>query len=250
MLRTGQPLLATPEVFRRLVERGEVELIASDSVDWLGAPLLARGETIGVAAVQTYDPAVRLGSEERDLFVFVCGQIAAAIEAKRAEDALRQSEARLRMAIGQVPAVLWTTDEDLRFTSSLGAGLSALGLAPNQVVGLSLDQYLGAGSVALERHRVALRGESVGYEYEMEGRAFTAHVEPLRDSGGAIRGTVGIAVDITEVRRADQALRESGARLRQVIDLVPHFIFAKYGEGRFLPGEPRGGGRLWHRSTG
>ncbi len=234
VLRTRQPLLATPEVFRGLVARGEAELIASDSVDWLGAPLLARGEAIGVAAVQTYDPAVRLGPEEKDLFVFVSGQIAAAIEAKRAEDALRQSETRLRVAIQQVPAVLWTTDDALRFTSSLGAGLSALGLAPNQVVGLSLDQYLGAGSAALDRHRLALRGESVGYEYEQEGRWFTTHLEPLRDAAGAIRGTVGIAVDITALRQADRALRDSEARLRQVIDLVPHFIFAKDEEGRFL----------------
>jgi two-component system cell cycle sensor histidine kinase/response regulator CckA len=234
VLRVGQPLLATPEVFRDLVERGEVELIASDSVDWLGAPLLVRGDTIGVAAVQTYDPGVRLGPEDRDLFVFVCGQIAAAIEAKRAEDALRQSETRLRVAIQQVPAVLWTTDEDLRFTSSLGAGLSALGLAPNQVVGLSLEQHLGAGSTALASHRLALQGESMGYEYEMEGRVFTVHLEPLREPGGAVRGVVGIALDITEARQADQALRESEARLRQVIDLVPHFIFAKDGEGRFL----------------
>ena len=83
------------------------------------------------------------GRRSRDLFVFVSGQIAAAIEAKRAEDALRQSETRLRVAIQQVPAVLWTTDEELRFTSSLGAGLSALGLAPNQVVGMALEQYVG-----------------------------------------------------------------------------------------------------------
>ena len=234
VLRTQKPLLATPDVFRDLVGRGEVELIASDSVDWLGAPLLARGEAIGVAALQTYDPAVRLGPEERDLFVFVSGQIAAAIEAKRAEDALRQSEARLRVAIQQVPAVLWTTDDELRFTSSLGAGLSALGLAPNQVVGLSLEQYLGPGSAAVERHRQALQGESVGYAYEMDGRAFTTHVEPLRDAAGAIRGTVGIAVDITDLRRADEALRESERRLRQVIDLVPHFIFAKDAGGRFV----------------
>jgi two-component system cell cycle sensor histidine kinase/response regulator CckA len=234
VLRTRQPLLATPEVFRDLVARREVELIASDSVDWVGAPLLARGEAIGVAALQTYDPAVRLGPEDRDLFVFVCGQIAAAIEAKRAGDALRESETRLRVAIRQVPAVLWTTDEQLRFTSSLGAGLSALGLAPNQVVGLSVEQYLGGDSTAMARHRLALRGESVGYEYEQEGRWFAAHVEPLRDSAGAVRGTVGIAVDITELRQADEALRSSEARLRQIIDLVPHFIFAKDEEGRFL----------------
>jgi PAS domain S-box-containing protein len=234
VLRKRQPLLATPEAFRELVARREVELIASDSVDWLGAPLLARGEVIGVAAVQTYDPAVRLGTADKDLFVFVSGQIAAAIEAKRAGDALRESEARLRVTIQQVPAVLWTTDEQLRFTSSLGAGLSSLGLGPNQVVGLSVEQYLGQGSAGVGRHRLALQGESVGYEYEQDGRWFAAHVEPLRDGEGAVQGTVGIALDITDVRRADQALRDSEARLRQVIDLVPHFIFAKDAEGRFL----------------
>jgi two-component system cell cycle sensor histidine kinase/response regulator CckA len=234
VLRTRLPLLATPEVFRSLVSRGEVELIATDSVDWLGAPLVARGDVIGVAAVQTYDRAVRLGPEDRDLFVFVSGQIAAAIEAKRAEEALRQSESRLHIAIQQVPAVLWTTDEELRFTSSLGAGLSALGLAPNQVVGMSLKQYVGDGSLALEKEKLALGGESAGYDFERDGRAFTVHVEPLRDAAGAIRGTVGIALDVTDARRADHALRESEARLRQVIDLVPHFIFAKDADGRFL----------------
>ncbi len=234
VLRTRRPLLATPEVFRDLVARGDVELIASDSVDWMGAPLLVRDEPIGVVAVQTYDPAVRLSAEDLELLAFVSGQVAAAIEARRTEDALRTSETRLQVAVQQVPAVLWTTDEQLRFTSSLGAGLLALGLAPNQVVGLSLAQYLGADSPALERHRRALEGTSVGYEYEMEGRAFTTHVEPLRDADGAIRGTVGIAIDITELRERDEALRESERRLRQVIDLVPHFIFAKDEEGRFI----------------
>ena len=100
--------------------------------------------------------------------------------------------------------------------------------------GMSLEQYLGPGAWPSSRHRLALRGESAGYEYEHDGRAFTVHVEPLRDAGGAIRGTVGIALDVTDARRADQALRESEARLRQVIDLVPHFIFAKDEEGRFL----------------
>jgi two-component system cell cycle sensor histidine kinase/response regulator CckA len=234
VLRTREPLLATPQVFQSLCARGEVELIASDSVDWLGAPLLAHGEPIGVAAIQTYDPAVRLGPDERDLFVFVSEQVASAIEARRTEDALRQSEARLRLAIEQVPAVLWTTDEELRFTSSLGAGLSGLGLAAGQVVGTSVAEFLGGSSPALFHHSLALRGESASFDHEMAGRSFIAHVEPLRDAQGAVRGTVGIALDVTNQRRADQALRESEVRLRQVINLVPHFIFAKDGDGRFI----------------
>jgi PAS domain S-box-containing protein len=234
VLRTREPLLATPQVFESLRAKGEVELIASDSVDWLGAPLLVRGEPIGVAAIQTYDPAVRLGPEERDLFAFVSEQIATAIDARRAEDALRQSETRLRLAIEQVPAVMWTTDEDLRFTSSLGRGLAGLGLRPGQVVGTRVADYLGASSPAMFHLAHALRGESVSFDHDMAGRSFIVHVEPLRDAQGAVRGTVGIALDVTSQRRADQSLRDSEARLRQVINLVPHFIFAKDADGRFL----------------
>jgi HAMP domain-containing protein len=36
VLRTGHPLLASPQVFHQLVEQGEVELVGTDSVDWLG----------------------------------------------------------------------------------------------------------------------------------------------------------------------------------------------------------------------
>jgi two-component system cell cycle sensor histidine kinase/response regulator CckA len=234
VLRTRRPLLATPEVFQDLVAQREVELIASDSVDWLGAPLVAGGDAIGVVAVQTYDPALRLGPEDRDLLMFVAEQIATAIESKRAEEALRGSEARLQIAIEQAPAILWTTDRDLRFTSSVGAALGGLGLRPNQVVGMTLEQFLGSSSPALTHHRRALQGQSAGFEYEMEGRAYTVHVEPLRDARGEIQGAIGLGLDVTEARRADRALRESESRLRQVIDLVPHFIFAKNEEGQFL----------------
>src|SRR3989475_233942 len=41
VLRTGQALLATPEIHAELEQRGEVELIGAPSIDWLGVPLKA-----------------------------------------------------------------------------------------------------------------------------------------------------------------------------------------------------------------
>ena len=45
---------------------------------------------------------------------------------------------------------------------------------------------------------------------------------------------LGISIDITDRVKAEEAVRESEARLRQVIDLVPHHIFARDAEGRHL----------------
>ena len=51
---------------------------------------------------------------------------------------------------------------------------------------------------------------------------------------GEIVGRVWSFRDISDRRRAQAALRQSEERLRQIIDTVPHFIFAKDVEGRFI----------------
>ncbi|HME01088.1 MAG TPA: PAS domain S-box protein [Terriglobia bacterium] len=141
-------------------------------------------------------------------------------ERKHAEEALRESEARLRLAVSQLPAVVWSTDRELRFTSHLGAGLRALGVKSNQLVGKSVDAYVLSLGPQPDRpdHRLALAGESLSYELVIEGRAYTVHVEPLLNAEGEITGTAGIALDISERRRAETALRESEERFRATFE--------------------------------
>ena len=76
-----------------------------------------------------------------DFLSSIGGQIAFAIERKRSEERARESEARLRVLIEQLPAVLWTVDRDLRFTSALGTGLARMGLKPDEIVGVPLHEY-------------------------------------------------------------------------------------------------------------
>jgi len=99
VLRSGEPLLATPPVFEELVRRGEVELIGAPSVDWLGVPLKSGTACIGALVVQSYDENTRFGERDREILKFVSQQLAAVIEHKRYEEALRRSEARSRSLI-------------------------------------------------------------------------------------------------------------------------------------------------------
>ena len=114
VLRTGQPLLATPEVYERLVAAGEAELIGAPSIDWLGVPLKVKDRTIGVVVTQTYSPGVRYGESERDILTFVSSQMAMAIERKRVEDAWREQSELLQRIVDNIPVMLVFLDEEGR----------------------------------------------------------------------------------------------------------------------------------------
>src|SRR3989449_255293 len=106
VLRTGQPLLATPEVYEQLVAAGEAELIGAPSIDWLGVPLKVKDRTIGVVVTQTYSQGVRYGEGERDILTFVSSQMAMAIERKRVEDAWREQSEVLQRIVDNIPVML------------------------------------------------------------------------------------------------------------------------------------------------
>ena len=119
---------------------------------------------------------------------------------QRSLEEVRINEARLNLVVSQLPAVLWSTDKELRFTSHMGAGLRVLGIGPNQLVGKTADQYMLSLGLPLGRPdpRRALAGESLNYEVIIQGRDYDVHVEPLRNAAGEITGTVGISLDVTE----------------------------------------------------
>jgi len=125
---------------------------------------------------------------------------------------LLQSETRLRLMTSRMPAVLWTTDTELHFTSSLGMGLAELDLRANQIAGMTLFEYFQTNSrdfPPIAAHQRALKGESVTYQSEWKGRLFDSKVEPLHDAEGRLIGVIGIALDITESRRAEEQVKVS-----------------------------------------
>jgi PAS domain S-box-containing protein len=123
-----------------------------------------------------------------------------------------QERARLAVMVEKMPAVLWTTDAELKITSAMGAGLDALGLRALEPIGLPiLDFFFTQDSEAppVVAHRKALEGESVAYEVTWKDRRFESHVQPFRDGEGAIQGVIGVALDITERERLTDQLRQS-----------------------------------------
>lgn len=144
--------------------------------------------------------------------------------------------------LGQVPALMWSTDTELRLTSRYGGVLVAFGHEPGTVDPVPLTAFIEPGyeSVVLDAHRAALQGEPASYETRFRGRTFTARVNPLTDAHGEIVGVVGFAIDVTDLRRAETALRESEARLRTIIESEPECVKLVDREGLLLDMNPAG----------
>ena len=140
-------------------------------------------------------------------------------ELEREQDALREDEARLTMMVEQLPAILWTTDTQLRFTSSMGAGLSGLNLRPGEVVGLTLFEYFKTDDPQfppIAAIRRALAGHSENFEQEWTDNVYQVYVEPLRRRDTII-GTLGVALDITPRKHAEQDLLRARDQLEQAV---------------------------------
>jgi PAS domain S-box-containing protein len=129
-----------------------------------------------------------------------------------AADALRANEARLRLLFEHLPAIVWTTDENLTLTSLTGDGLSRLGIDDASLLGRSLDDLFeddveaDAYSAA---HRNALDGTGGGsYRATVGGRTFQVHVEPLTVDQRVV-GAIGVGLDLTDQLELEARLERS-----------------------------------------
>jgi len=92
VLKTGQPILVSPEVFQQLEAQGRVESVGAPSIDWLGVPLKYGEEVFGVMTVQSYTEGLRYSQEHLNILSFVANHAALVIKKNLAEEARREVE--------------------------------------------------------------------------------------------------------------------------------------------------------------
>ncbi len=134
---------------------------------------------------------------------------------KQAEQALQESQARFRTVVENAQAAIFILDANGIFRLSEGRALARLGLAPGQIVGQSAFEYSAAMPDVITAIQKALRGELVHATSRLRGLVFDMVISPHFAPDGELVGVIGIAIDITDQRRAEQALQESEERLKK-----------------------------------
>ncbi len=162
--------------------------------------------------------AIRDSSGEISGTLVVCTEttgwvLAKQEEQKIARQMLRESEHQLQTITNALPALVAYVDSNLQYIRVNETFETWFGVRKEKFIGRSVSEMVG-GSLDLEGHlQRALLQEQQAFEttfQTLQGpRCFSVRLIPLREGVGTARTIVVQAFDVTELRRAETALRQS-----------------------------------------
>jgi two-component system NtrC family sensor kinase len=148
-------------------------------------------------------------------------------ERKKAEEALRQSEERYRTMLEQMEEGYYEVDLAGTFTFVNDAMSRILGYSRDELIGMNYRTYTAKEDVKpifQAYNRVYRTGEPLEWfpmpETRKDGTRILAEdsVFPLRNEKGEVIGFRGISRDVTERKKAEEALRQSEERYRAILE--------------------------------
>jgi PAS domain S-box-containing protein len=248
VLRTGQPLLLTQDTRKRLVDSGEVEPHGNPCASWIGVPLRTPQRTIGVLAVCHYDDEHAYNGGDLDLLSSVGDQIALAVERKRAENALNESNEKFRQLAANVSDVFYMTSPDMRemlyispaYERVFGRSTESLYADPSQWPDAILEEDRDGVMATFSSLSSAVAEASAEFRIRQPNGAIRwilSRSFPVLDERGNVIRITGIATDITEQKNAKAALEESEASFKSLFESASDAILV-LNDDRFLACNP------------
>ncbi|MCL4873930.1 PAS domain S-box protein [bacterium] len=160
---------------------------------------------------------------------------------KLAEDALRESEARLRAILEGMGNPVFIQDMEGRMLFVNSAFLAGLEVRPEEVLGKTIFDIFPP-EVARELHEDDLKAmeadEPIQFEDEVplpDGLHYALTTKfTLRDKEGKKYAMCGVVTDITPLKRAEEALRESEERLRAILENMGNPVYMRDMDGKLI----------------
>jgi PAS domain S-box-containing protein len=195
-------------------------------------PMRAGGEVHGLLQFNDHRPH-RFSPELIAKFERMAKNLALALSRREAEVALQESELLFHALADCAPVGIYRTDAEGQCTYVNPAWSKVADLSPGEARGRGWLKGLHSeerDSIGDQWRASVQSGGSWGFEYRFQQPSGTERwvygvAAPIRSSDGGVTGYVGVNVDITERRLAENALREAESRLRTIFGASPVAIW-------------------------
>ena len=240
VFHSGQPLLMNEAIFAGLLERREVELIGRPASSFLAVPLITSTETIGVIVVQHYEKENVYSQRDVEFLSAVATQLALAIDRKRAEEALIESDRRFRDLFYEAPVGYHELDVEGRITCVNTTELSMLGYSSEDMIGHHVWEFIEDAETARRVFGEKMGGRkplrNVERSFRRKDGSFMCvqlDDQMLHDPSGRLIGIRATLQDIGERKRAEEALTQSEQRFRDLFENASDVIYTADFDGNF-----------------
>ncbi|MDJ0737692.1 MAG: response regulator [Nostocaceae cyanobacterium] len=157
-----------------------------------------------------------------------------AMERQRAEEALRQSEERFRVALKHSPIVVFNQDRELRYSWVYNPAFGfdseqMLGKQDGDLIPAPEAQYLTDIKMGVLKTGIGIR-EEVAITTKEGIKYFDLTIEPLRNESQEVVGITGASIDISERKQTQEKIREQAA----LLDITTDAIIVRDLENRIL----------------
>ena len=139
-----------------------------------------------------------------------------------------------KQIVSNMPMIFYVIDTNYIFKISTGKGLQKLGLEPGQVVGLSAREMYKDHDGIVHALEKALEGENIHEEYKVGDMFVENFVVPHYNSLGEIIGAIGVSIDITERKTAEDSLDRTNRFANAVMSSVPGMLYVYNSEGQLV----------------
>lgn len=159
---------------------------------------------------------------------------------KKAEESLKIREEQFRAIFETAEDSIFIKNKNLEYVKVNPAMEKLFDKKAKDIINKTDEELFGgkAGKSILEIDKQVLEGKIIE-EYPskpVDGKIHTFHTikVPLKDADGNITGLCGIARDITTQKRAEQAIKESEQKYKQLIETASDAIYLMNEEGKFV----------------